>query len=140
MPAGRLAIGCQIITRAGPPLRLEAEHATGKLQTVYNFEVGGTRTYFVGKAGLWVHNNCVTYPPDPWQNGYTTGDLPPGEGWKNPPTSISVLQPVPDTNIGTAAPWSGSGVPNGDCSGGGPQYQLPTTIQDLIDQGVIELL
>ena len=167
VPAGRLAIGCQIITRAGPPLRLEAEHATGKLQTVYNFEVGGTHTYFVGKAGLWVHNNCVTYPPDPWQNGYTTGDLPPGEyqryggmdgrwitdpgvtpgqvslppgeGWKNPPTSLRVLQPVPDTNIGTAAPWSGWGVPNGDCPGGGPQYQLPTTIQDLIDQGVIEL-
>ncbi len=58
VPAGRLAIGCQIITRAGPPLRLEAEHSTGKLQTVYNFEVGGTHTYFVGKAGLWVHNDC----------------------------------------------------------------------------------
>ncbi len=170
VPAGRLAIGCQIITRAGPPLRLEAEHATGKLQTVYNFEVGGTHTYFVGKAGLWVHNNCVTYPPDPWQNGYTTGDLPPGEyqryggmdgrwitgptvepgevslppdspGWDNPPTRLRVIRPIPGVNSGIAAPWNGWGtVDPPDCPGGGVQYELPTTVQEPIDNGFIEVL
>ncbi len=70
VPAGRLAIGCQIVTRAGPALRLETEHPTGKLQTVYNFEVAGTHTYFVGKAGLWVHNNCEPeYLQRVWDRG-----------------------------------------------------------------------
>lgn len=28
----------------------------GQLHTVYNFEVAGDHTYFVGKTGIWVHN------------------------------------------------------------------------------------
>ena len=51
VPAGRLAIGCQIVTRAGPALRLETEHATGKLQTVYNFEVAAPIPTLLAKLG-----------------------------------------------------------------------------------------
>ncbi len=51
MPAGRLAIGCQIVTRAGPALRLETEHPTGKLQAVYNFEVAATIPTLLAKLG-----------------------------------------------------------------------------------------
>ena len=28
----------------------------------YNFEVEGTHTYFVGKTGAWVHNDCLRPP------------------------------------------------------------------------------
>ena len=28
-------------------------------QTVYNFEVEGTHTYFVGTGGVWAHNVCA---------------------------------------------------------------------------------
>ena len=51
VPAGRLAICCQNVTRAGPALRLETEHATGKLQTVYNFEVAAPIPTLLAKLG-----------------------------------------------------------------------------------------
>ena len=65
-PAGRLAIGNSIVTRAGPTLsvkQLERE-ARPEGVTVYNFTVAGDHTYFVGLAngGIWVHNNCWTSP------------------------------------------------------------------------------
>ncbi len=34
---------------------------TGETQTVYNFEVDGYHTYFVGEAGVWAHNAGVPY-------------------------------------------------------------------------------
>ncbi len=67
--AGSLGIGSSIVTRAGPPLVVKgvdwqrAKSGT-KPYTVYNFEVAGSHTYFVGKdnGGAWVHNSCG---PDP---------------------------------------------------------------------------
>ena len=56
--AGKLAIGSSIVTRAGPDLRLIRKVYTHKTQTVYNFEVAFTHTYFVGHDSLWVHNDC----------------------------------------------------------------------------------
>ncbi|QGJ68670.1 Hypothetical protein PBC10988_3310 [Planctomycetales bacterium 10988] len=42
-------------------LRLTSELAQpGETFTTYNFSVSETRTYFVGKAGIWVHNNSET--------------------------------------------------------------------------------
>ena len=32
---------------------------TGQRKTVYNFEVEDFHTYFVGEAGVWVHNSCA---------------------------------------------------------------------------------
>jgi hypothetical protein len=85
-------------------------------KTVYNFEVGGTHTYFIRAAGhsIWVHNDCV--PPDgifkdDWglpsdgsvqpQPGYEwkgqPGSLPgsPDGSWWNPTTKESLH---PDLN------------------------------------------
>jgi len=67
--AGSLGIGSSIVTRAGPPLVVQgvdwqrAKDGT-KPFTVYNFEVAGDHTYFVGNdnGGTWVHNQCG---PDP---------------------------------------------------------------------------
>ncbi len=56
-PAGQLAIGSQIVCRAGPDVRLVARR-TGPDAVVYNLTVAGTHTYFVGSDGLWVHNTC----------------------------------------------------------------------------------
>jgi len=64
--AGSLGIGSSIVTRAGPPLVVKgvdwqrAKDGTNPF-TVYNFEVAGSHTYFVGKdnGGAWVHNQCA---------------------------------------------------------------------------------
>jgi hypothetical protein len=59
----RLGIGTQVITRAGPPLVIRSlvKHEYPKGIPVYNFEVQGDHTYFVGTAhgGTWVHNRCA---------------------------------------------------------------------------------
>lgn len=73
--AGSLGIGTQIVTRAGPSLVIvSAERQTQPGgYFVYNFEVEGAHSYFVGTAngGIWVHNNdCTIY----WPNvPHTTG-------------------------------------------------------------------
>ncbi len=59
--AGELGIGTAIVTRAGPHTASTVASVTrhiGKRAAVYNFEVEGTHTYFVGKndGGVWVHN------------------------------------------------------------------------------------
>ena len=40
------------------PMRLIGGFASGAVETVYNFEVADSHTYFVGKVGVWVHNKC----------------------------------------------------------------------------------
>ncbi len=67
-PSGMVAMGdlkpeMKVITRRGPPLVVKSvtrePHPEGI--AVYNFEVEGDHTYFVGKAegGIWVHNDCL---------------------------------------------------------------------------------
>lgn len=62
IPLGQLGIGTQVVARAGPPLVIASlvkrEYPQGV--PVYNFEVQGNHTYFVGVAngGTWVHNIC----------------------------------------------------------------------------------
>ena len=61
-----LGIGTEIVTRAGPTVRVKSvvEEAHPKGVRVYNFEVEGIHNYFVGngqgnaneKDGIWVHN------------------------------------------------------------------------------------
>jgi hypothetical protein len=62
IPLGQLGIGTQIMTRAGPPLVIASlvKHEYPQGIAVYNFEVQGDHTYFVGNAngGTWVHNDC----------------------------------------------------------------------------------
>ena len=77
--SGQLAIGNAIVTRAGPAVRLVGKERTGKRATVYNFEVAGTHTYFVGhkNGGLWVHNTSM---PERLREFYRRlAELPPAE-------------------------------------------------------------
>jgi hypothetical protein len=65
-PAGQLAVGNSIATRAGPPVvlvRIERIH-TNKSVPVYNFTIQDDHTYFVGLAngGEWVHNAKACTP------------------------------------------------------------------------------
>jgi hypothetical protein len=62
VPAGQLAIGNAIVTRAGPTLVVKSLTRRTQKQgyLVYNFEVEGDHTYCVGNSngGAWVHNTC----------------------------------------------------------------------------------
>jgi hypothetical protein len=62
---GQVGIGSEIVTRAGPNLVVQSVSRERFEQgvAVYNFEVEGTHTYFVGNAlgGAWVHNNCEIF-------------------------------------------------------------------------------
>jgi RHS repeat-associated protein len=71
--AGRLDIGDNVVTAEGGLATLSAALSLEKSGTVYNFEVAGTHTYFVGEAKLWVHNACE---PPPIKPGVKAG---PGE-------------------------------------------------------------
>jgi len=44
-------------------------------QDVYNFEVEGLHTYFVGHAHLLVHNDCQPPTQDGWSRAWTTNDV-----------------------------------------------------------------
>jgi|GEM_PF-1300477 len=66
VPAGGLAVGNAIVTRAGPCLVVKSIQWKRRSEgyTVYNLVVAQDHTYFVGNAhgGAWVHNpeNCPT--------------------------------------------------------------------------------
>ena len=75
VPAGSLAIGNAIVTRAGPPAVVKEVrgHRDARGITVYNFVVDDNHNYFVGKAGggVLVHNpDCL-----PAGLGRATGQL-----------------------------------------------------------------
>ena len=66
-PGGLVAMGdlkpeMTVISRRGPPLVVKTVTRQAHLGgvSVYNFEVEGDHTYFVGtkQGGTWVHNNC----------------------------------------------------------------------------------
>jgi hypothetical protein len=58
--AGELGVGTKIVTRAGPDITVASTRmiSRGTGWVVYNFEVEGDHTYFVGGVGggVWVHN------------------------------------------------------------------------------------
>ena len=60
VPAGQLALGNAIVTRAGPNLLVKAVQTQSRAEgyEVYNLVVEDDHTYFVGKhnGGAWVHN------------------------------------------------------------------------------------
>lgn len=58
LPASDLKAGDQVVTATGIDLVVKRVIATGTFKTTYNFEVKDYHTYFVGEAGVWVHNSC----------------------------------------------------------------------------------
>ena len=60
VPAGHLAIGNAIVTRAGPGAKVVGIERAA-VRTGYNLEVADSHTFFVGSTGggLWVHNTTI---------------------------------------------------------------------------------
>ena len=59
-PAGELLPGDEVFTSRGGWARIGGGTWIAGEQLVYNFEVEGAHTYFVGETGAWVHNDCFT--------------------------------------------------------------------------------
>ena len=57
--AGQLRPGAQILQRSGGWIRLTGATWAQQRAAVYNFEVEGYHSYFVGNHGAWVHNTCA---------------------------------------------------------------------------------
>lgn len=60
VPVGQLKVGESVVTRNGTTKVISLKKRPGG-EPVYNLEVHGTHTYFVGTTGggAWVHNSCV---------------------------------------------------------------------------------
>ncbi len=54
-----LAAGAELVSSDGDRTFVVSVFKTDRVEPTYNFEVGGFHTYFVGEAGVWVHNACV---------------------------------------------------------------------------------
>jgi len=115
-PAGRLAIGNSIITRAGPNVTVR-KIEQGGVTTVYNFEVEGTHAYFVGKTGAWVHNTAIC--EDLFAFGNAQGPRLPRPG--------SDFTVGSDGNVvpGPAAGGSTFNTPEPSVPINGPRWKLP---------------
>ncbi len=57
--AGELLPGDEVFTSTGGWLKVTGSTWLSGRQTVYNLEVEGFHTYFVGDVGVWVHNMCA---------------------------------------------------------------------------------
>jgi len=68
-PARELTTGSLLATMEGRYLPVESIASTGRRETVYNFRIADSHTYFVGKPEweqrLWAHNACVYQSVDP---------------------------------------------------------------------------
>jgi len=53
-----LAPGMELVSSNGDRAVVISAFKTDRIETTYNFEVEGLHTYFVGEAGVWVHNAC----------------------------------------------------------------------------------
>jgi hypothetical protein len=58
VPAGELEPGDQVVSADGGELEVASTEDSGRVDTVYNFEVEEFHTYFVGEGAAWVHNDC----------------------------------------------------------------------------------
>ena len=57
--AKNLGLGEQALASSGRPLSVAAIGQRADVATVYNLEVDDYHTYFVGRAGAWVHNQYL---------------------------------------------------------------------------------
>ena len=56
--AGQLAVGDALVGAGEMPLHVAAVEPLAARDTVYNFEVEQTHSYFAGAVAAWVHNVC----------------------------------------------------------------------------------
>jgi hypothetical protein len=64
VPAGELEPGDQVESADGGDLEVASTEDSGRVETVYNFEVEEFHTYFVGEGAAWVHNDCEKTPEE----------------------------------------------------------------------------
>ncbi|MFZ5896840.1 MAG: toxin TcdB middle/N-terminal domain-containing protein [Myxococcota bacterium] len=62
--AADLGLSAPLATAARTELTVVALGSVAQTATVYNLEVDGLHTYFVGHSGAWVHNTCGTKNPN----------------------------------------------------------------------------
>ncbi len=94
VPAGRLAVGNAVVTRAGPPAVVVAiEHRRLPL-VVHNLRVEGAHTYFVGLSGggVWVHNQACPVPSFPFERAARI--FRNASGHVNPSTAASMQRRI----------------------------------------------
>jgi Flp pilus assembly pilin Flp len=100
MPAEELRENEELVDVANAPLHVASVTPLAQRETVYNFEVAETHTYFVGSASVWVHN--------PTGGGSCNGGGPGGGGspWTvhNLPASCQNFGDVPP---GSSVFWTG---------------------------------
>ena len=104
--AQHLASGEPLVTADGRGAEVAKVTRIDARETVYNFEVRETHTYFVGRESIWVHNaqsSCAT----PF-NGDPEGALPPSVNFG---PSVPTSTPPGSTSDGGTVPIH---VPNGE--------------------------
>ena len=57
--ARRLRVGDRVSTGGNGWLQVQSVRGHARRETVYNFEVAGSHSYFVGRSRAWVHNACT---------------------------------------------------------------------------------
>ncbi len=72
---GALEEGDEVYSSTGDWLRVVGSSPEPETQTVYNLEVAGAHTFFVGDQAAWVHNACGEAPA-------------PGVGWQGAPIDV----------------------------------------------------
>ncbi|MDB4943475.1 MAG: repeat protein [Labilithrix sp.] len=99
VPAGRLEIGANVVTAEGALATLSAALSLAQRGEVYNFEVEGTHTYFVGAAKVWVHNSCR-------ETGGRPGEYLGAKAPKQVSPGTRVLEGQHVNNLGRVEPWA----------------------------------
>ena len=62
-PVGTLLVGDSVWARDGWATVASLTHSE-QMETVYNLEVADFNTYFVGRGGVWAHNQCWRTPEE----------------------------------------------------------------------------
>lgn len=105
------------------------------------------QTYYPPNRGFMKEPNVVTLQPgtriDRYGSSTGTFTAPqgtpfpqrslPSEAASRPLNSYEVVKPIPGVNSGPAAPWFNQ-------PGGGTQFELPSTVQQLINSGHLKPL
>jgi hypothetical protein len=96
--AGALAAGEELRSAGAGAAHVEAVTRVDAHDTVYNFEVERTHTYFVGSASAWVHNPTVDCNGAPIDESQPPRNNRPGKNNKSGKDPIPPVPP-PGSNI-----------------------------------------
>lgn len=101
--ASALEPGDGVTLLSGEEVVVRGAEVLSERSTVYNFEVDGFHTYFVGEQGLWVHNDCDEDGDGKRDGEGKDGEGKDGEDNENPPEGgyeRDPDQPDPDSPEG----------------------------------------